>query len=294
MIRALSLSVAIVVPILSTLSVRNVQARQMNDCDMASLWYLSEVVVEGEELGYTEENYWLVGKVRVTRVHKANDKVAVGDEIPVAHSALSRKMSFAGAEIDTKQVLLFLTWNQEGNIYRPAEHYLPVPSGVRLIVDADDVVYRFEQQNNPGPYAPVRQGPELIDRSELEKRKVRQEDQAFQETWPEYWESLAYVYGRAALRRDLDLAKRRVERLRAALDSHDVDALESFLPSTLPMAKIWSTVDGRHSVRGNYTDALASAAATEFVKHADNARIASVLEKHRRHLTFQVLQTLER
>ena len=83
-------------------------ARQMNDFDLASLWYLSEVVVEGEELGYMEWNSsWFLGKVRVTRVHKGPDTIGVGDEIPVATHGCTRKLRLDGPEVDTNQVLLF-------------------------------------------------------------------------------------------------------------------------------------------------------------------------------------------
>lgn len=289
MFRSLMLSVAVVL----LTGFCPLQARMLQDCDMASLWYQSEVVVEGEELGYTEQNYWQLGKVRVTRVHKGEDKVAVGDEIPVAVTTFSRKERSSDAEIDTKQVLLFLNWNQKGGTYLPAERYLPVGPGVKLIVDEENVVYGFQQLSNPGPYQPVRQGPERIDRSKLKKRKVSEQDQAYKQRWPEYWESRAYVYGRAELRKDLELAKRRVERLRAALDGHDLDALESYLLSTLPVALGWSE-SGRHSVRVNYADAVALAAAQEFLKRADAARIKAALEQHRGEHTYQVQQTLER
>lgn len=265
----------------------------MRDYDMASLWYMSEVVVEAEELGSSEWNSWLLGQVRVTRVHKGPDTIGVGDEIPVATWGFTRKPTFQGPEVDTRQVLLFLKWNREGNVYRPAERYLQVASGIKLIVDAEDVVYRFEQMNNPGPYAPIRQGPELIDRSELARRKVPAEIEAARETFPGHWESAAYVYGRSALRRDLELAGKHVERFQTAVSSGDLDALESFLPSTLPIAH-WSTQDGRPVVRGTYDNALASAAATEFAKHADHARISAALERHRRQLTYGARLTLER
>jgi hypothetical protein len=279
-------------------------ARQMHDYDLASLWYMSEVVVEGEELGYTEWNSsWFLGKLRVTRVHKGPDTIGVGDEIPVATHGCTRKLSSLwrhpdtvsqqGPDADTKQVLLFLKWNEEGNVYRPAEHYLQVASGIKLIVDAENVVYRFEQMINPGLYELVRQGPELIERSELARREVPAEIDAVRETFPGYWESEAYVYGRSALRRDLELASQHVERFETALSAGDLDALESFLPSTLPMA-IRSTQDDRPFLRGTYANALASDAAGQFAQRADDARIAAVLESHRHQLTYDVLQILER
>lgn len=300
MTRSLSLSVAIAF----LAGAAPASARQMHDYDLASLWYMSEVVVEGEELGYAEWNSsWFLGKVRVTRVHKGPDTIDVGDEIPVATYGCTRKLSplwrhsesvsRQGPEVDTKQVLLFLKWNEEGNVYRPAEHYLQVASGIKLIVDAKDVVYRFEQMMNPGLYELVRQGPELIDRSELARREVPAKIDAVKETFPGYWESEAYVYGRSALRRELELAGEHVQRLETALSAGDLDALESFLPSTLPMA-IRSTQDGRPFLRGTYANALASAAAVEFAKRADDARITAVLERHRHQLTYDVLQTLER
>jgi hypothetical protein len=265
----------------------------MHDYDLASLWHLSEVVVEGEELGYTEWNSsWFLGKVRVTRVHKGPDTIGVGDEIPVATYGCIRRLRFDGP-VDTNQVLLFLKWNEEGDTYRPAEHYLQVASGIKLIVDAEDVVYRFEQFMNPGLYELVRQGPELIDRSELARREVPAEIDAVREQFPGDWESQAYVYGRSALRRDLELAEEHVERFETALSAGDLDALESYLPSTLTVA-ISHVQDGRRFLRGMYANALASAAAAEFVKRADDARIAAVLERHRHQLTYDVLQTLER
>lgn len=290
MTRSLSLTVAIAF----LAGAAPASAAPMHDYGLASLWYMSEVVVEGEESGYTEWNSsWFLGKVRVTRVHKGPDTIGVGDEIPVATYGCHRKLRLGGPAVDTNQVLLFLKWNEEGNVYRPAEHYLQVASGIKLIVDAEDVVYRFEQMNNPGPYELVRQGPELIDRSELARREVPAEIDALRETFPGEWESEAYVYGRSALRRDLELAAEHVERFDTALSAGDLDALESFLPSTLSMA-IWSTQDGRSFLRGTYANALASAAAAEFAKRADDARIAAVLERHRHQLTYDVLQTLER
>jgi len=290
MTRSLSFSVAIAV----LAGAAQASAAPMHDYDLASLWYLSEVVVEGEELGYTEWNSsWFLGKVRVTHVHKGPDTIAVGDEIPVATYGCIRKLRFDGPAVDTSQVLLFLQWNEEGSMYRPAEHYLQVASGIKLIVDAEDAVYRFEQMMNPGPYELVRQGPELIDRSELGRRKVPAEVDADKEKFPGEWESAAYVYGRSALRRDLELAGKHVERFETALNAGDLDALELFLPSTLPMA-ISYTQDGRQFLRGGYANAMASAAATEFAKRADNVRIAAALERHRHQLTYDVRQTLER
>ena len=289
MIRTFSLSVAIA--LLAGAAPAN--ARQMDDSDLASLWYLSEVVVEGEELGYTEWNSsWFLGKVRVTRVHKGPDTIRVGDEIPVATHSCTRKLRRDGPDVDTNQVLLFLKWNEEGDTYRPAEHYHQVASGIKLIMDAEDVVYRFEQMMNPGLYEPVRQGPELIDRSELARREVPAEIDAARETFPGYWESEAYVYGRSALRRDLELARKHVQRFETALSAGDLDALESYLPSTLPMAVSY-VQDGRRFLRRTYANALASAAAAEFAKRADAARIAAVLERHRDQLTYDALQTLE-
>jgi hypothetical protein len=266
----------------------------MHDYDLASLWYLSEVVVEGEELGYTEWNSsWFLGKVRVTRVHKGPDTIHVGDEIPIGTYGCSRRLRFDGPAVDTNQVLLFLKWNEEGNTYRPAAHYLQVASGIKLIVDAEDVVYRFEQMMNPGPYELVRQGPELIDRRELARREVPAEIDAVREKFPGDWESQAYVYGRSALRRDLELAAEHVERFETALSAGDLEALESFLPSTLPMF-IQYTQDGRRFLRGTFANALASAAAAEFAKRADNARISAALERHGHQLTWEVRQGLQR
>jgi hypothetical protein len=289
-IRFLSCSVAIALLAI----VAPASAAPLRDYDLASLWYLSEVVVEGEESGYTEWNSsWFLGKVRVTRVHKGPDTIRVGDEIPVATHSCIRKPRFDGPAVNTNQVLLFLTWNQEGSTYRPAEHYLQVASGIKLIVDAEDVVYRFEQFMNPGLYELVRQGPERIDRGELARREVPAEIDAAKETFPGDWEGQAYVYGRSALRKDLELAAEHVERFQAALDGRDLDALESYLPSTLPLA-ISHVQDGRRILRGSYANALASAAAAEFAQRADNARIAAVLQRHGGQLTYDVRQRLER
>jgi hypothetical protein len=286
----LSLSVAIAV----LAGAAPASAAPLHDYDLASLWYLSEVVVEGEELGHTEWNSsWFLGQVRVTNVHKGPEMIRVGDEIPVATHSCIRRLRFRGPEVDTNQVLLFLRWNEEGDTYRPAEHYLQVASGIKLIVDTEDVVYRLEQFMNPGLYELVRQGPELINRSELGRREVPSELDAAREKFPGDWESQAYVYGRGALHRDLTLAELHVDRFETALKAGDLDALESFLPSTLPMA-ISYVEDGRRILRGNYANALASAAAAEFAQHADDARIAAVLERHRHELTYDVRQTLER
>jgi hypothetical protein len=295
MLRALSVSGVIVL----YASVVPVCAAPLHDYDMASLWYLSEVVVEGEELGYSEWNSsWLVGNLRVTRVHKGPETLGEGDEIPVATElAISRKPLFSGpldaTGVETKQVLLFLQWNQQETAYRPGERYLLVASGLKLIVDADDVVYRLEQGMNPGPYELMRQGPELVDRSELKMREVTAEIEAEKEKFPGYWESQAYVYGRSALRRDLDLAAKHVDRFQEALDAGNLDALEQFLPSSLPMAA-WSMQDGVPLLRTGYRNALASAAATEFARHADAARISAVLDRHSHQLTYDVRYVLER
>lgn len=295
MLKALSYSVVVflcdgVVP---------VQARQMYDYDMASLWYLSEVVVEGEELGYSEWNSsWLAGNVRVTRVHKGPDTLGEGDEIPVAMDlAITRQPLFSGprdaARVETKQVLLFLSWNQQQTAYKPGERYLLVASGLKLIADAEDVVYRLEQGNNPGPYELVRQGPELVDRSDLKMRATTAEIEAEKERFPAYWESEAYVYGLAALRRDLELAKQQVEQFQTALESGDLDGLEQYLPSNVPIA-IMSTQDGVPLLRSGYRNALALTAATELARQADGARIAAVLERQPNQLTYDVRSLLER
>jgi hypothetical protein len=58
----------------SIVSIRNVQARSLPEYDMASLWYQSEVVVEGEQVG---------GQVRISLIHKGEQKVAKGEAISV-------------------------------------------------------------------------------------------------------------------------------------------------------------------------------------------------------------------
>lgn len=279
-------------------------ARQAPDYDLASLWYMSEVVVEGEELGYTEWNSsWFLGNVRVTRLHKGPDTIRVGDEIPVGTYGLIRKISelWRSSEaarretpdLDTKQVLLFLKWNEAGDTYRPAKHYLQVGSGIKLIMDAEAVVYRLEQMMNPGPYELIRQGPERIDRNQLKRRETSKEIDAEKDTFPSYWESHAYRYGREELRQDLELAAEHVKQFETALSAGDLDTLESYLPSTLTLA-IESNRDGRVALRRTYENALASAAAAEFVKRADEVRIAGAMIRHRHQLTYSTLQTLKR
>jgi hypothetical protein len=153
---------------------------------------------------------------------------------------------------------------------------------MRLIDDEQDIVYRFQQMQNLGPYMPTRQGPELIDRDELARRKLNAEDEATKQKFPLHWESLAYVYGRKELRRELELAKQKVERLNSALTSNDLDALESFLQST-------SCRDTPFDCQ----DALASDAAKAFVKHADTARISAALKNQPHRITFWVKRTHE-
>ena len=285
-------------------------AAHMPDSDLASSWYLADVVVEGREEGYKTENYWEHGTLVVTEVHKGRDRVKVGDRIDVAMMAYSRKPAFSQDPVETNEVVMFLKWNERGDAYRPGRRYLPVPSGIRLI--KDDVVYRFQQFDQPGPYRPVRQGPEWIDRSELKSRKTTAEIDKWKPLAPDYWESHAYVYDRAALRKDLGLAGKRAERLAAAIESKDLDDLASFLPVTLGMGTTGYYEDGngvvsnvpadekdrpdlkrRVYVRPDYADALAQAAAEAFVKHADRARIAAVLAEHKDKLTRHVRHTLE-
>ena len=286
-------------------------AAPMSDSDMASLWHLADVVVEGQEQGYRTENYWEHGTLVVTEVHKGRDRVKVGDRIDVALQAYSRAPAFSQDPVETNEVVMFLKWNERTDAYRPGNRYLPVPSGIRLI--KDDVVYRFQQFDQPGPYRPVRPGPEWIDRRELKTRKTTAEIDKWKALYPEQWESHAYVYDRAALRKDLRLAKERAERLTAAVESKDLDTLASYLPVTLGMGMAGHFEDAngavsslvpadekdhpelkrRVYVRRDYADALALAAAEAFVKHADRARIASVLSEHKDKLTYPVRQTLE-
>src|SRR5688500_14797153 len=217
-------------------------AAHMPDSDMASLWHLADVVVEGREQGYKTVDYWEHGTLVVTEVHKGQGRVKVGDRIDVAMMAYSRKPAFSQYAIETDEVVMFLTWNERGDAYRPGNRYLPVPSGIRLI--KDDVVYRFQQFDQPGPYRPTRQGPEWIDRRELKTRKTTAEIDKWKPLDPECWESHAYVYDRAALRKDLGLAGKRAQRLAAAIESKNLDDLASFLPVALGMGTAGFYEDG--------------------------------------------------
>ncbi len=293
--------------ILPALLVHRAHARIMQDTDLASLWYAAEVVVEGEELGYKTVDYWQRGQLRITHVHKGKDSVKAGDVIPIATQAYSRIPIDQKGPVKTTKVLIFLKWNERGTRYIPGRTYIPVPSGIKLILDDEKVVYRYEQMSNPGPYRPTRQGPERLDRNKLQLRKVKPPlDRA---AFPAYWEARAYVYGRAELREDLKLARTRVERLKQALASRDLDKLEQFLRSTPNMA-YWVTVQletikGRPEpsgtafepktfVRPTFTDSLASTAATEYVKRAEKSRIAATLKLMRHQLTSGVRMQLER
>src|SRR5688500_12540007 len=126
----------------------NAGAAHMPDSDLASLWHLADVVVEGREQGYTTVDYWEHGTLVVTEVHKGQDRVKVGDKIDVALMEYSREPTFSEDPVETNEVVMFLKWNERGDAYRPGNRYLPVPSGIRLI--KDDVVYRFQQFNQPG------------------------------------------------------------------------------------------------------------------------------------------------
>ena len=310
MTRRITLSSLVAVLLVMCVAART-GAAPMSDSDLASLWYLADVVVEGREQGYRTENYWEHGTLVVTEVHKGRDRVKVGDRIDVALQAYSREPALSGDPVETNEVVMFLKWNERGDDYRPGRRYLPVPSGIRLI--EDDVVYRFQQFDQPGPYRPVRQGPEWIDRSELKSRPTTAEIDKWKPLAPDYWESHAYVYDRAALRKDLELAGKRAERLAATIESKDLDELASFLPVTLGMGTMGYYEDGngvvskvvpvdekdrpdlkrRVYVRPDYADALALAAAEAFVKHADRARIAAALAGHKDKLTRHVRHTLE-
>src|SRR5688572_10378469 len=85
-------------------------AAHLPDSDMASLWRLADVVVEGREQGYRTENYWEHGTLLVTEVHKGRDRVKVGDRIDIALMEYSRKPAFSQDPVETDDVVMFLKW----------------------------------------------------------------------------------------------------------------------------------------------------------------------------------------
>jgi hypothetical protein len=154
-----------------------VAAAPMEHHDLATLWFLSEQVVEAQEVahGFELAEWNETTTYKVTRRWKGT--LAVDAEIVVFDDAYSTRIEPSWDYSDPEQprqipapaldgrVYLFLTAAAprliaEGQSTREGL-WQKVPSGLRLV--AEGRVWRFEQWSNPGGYRPVPQGDDPQD-----------------------------------------------------------------------------------------------------------------------------------
>ncbi|MBI5490400.1 MAG: HEAT repeat domain-containing protein [Deltaproteobacteria bacterium] len=152
-------------------------AAPMEHHDLASLWFLADEIVMGEEISHgTEGAEWNeITTYRVSRSWKGD--LAVGAEIEVFDDVyrLTIEPTWDWSDPENPQridppereacAILFLKpaparMIEEGRFTREGL-WEKVPSGMRIL--AGGKVYRFVQMSNPGAYEPVPQGDDPQD-----------------------------------------------------------------------------------------------------------------------------------
>lgn len=153
------------------------KAAPMEHHDLASLWFLADHVIRAEpvSLQHRHEEWNTTTTYRVTHIYGGS--LAIGDQIEVYDDAyrtvFQASWDYSDPEHPVERMplrkdpveVLFLVpapprLIREGLLDGDGL-YQKVPSGQRLL--AGGRVYRFEQQSNPGAYAPVPQGPDPED-----------------------------------------------------------------------------------------------------------------------------------
>lgn len=188
------------------------KGKKLNSYDMASLYYISDLVIEADELGYEEKDWILYGKVIVKDVYKGSN-IIKGDTIKVSMSTIYTNYLYGDSiygildsnnilnnikiiknEIESNRVLLFLV--------KDKDYYKQVLSGKKVIRNND--VFRYIQYSNPGPFYLIPQKEEFIDK------------QTF--------------YTVSELKSDLKLAIKRVEKFQKSYQTENIQALKQYLP----------------------------------------------------------------
>lgn len=182
-------------------------AWRMPSYDMASLYYMADVVAEVEELGYTKEDYSLTGKVRALKVYKG--RLKAGDEITLSVYLRERHWP-RNKPLDVKSALVFLRWDEKKRRY--------LVWSIKLVLA--DGVLRYTQFCSPGQPVLTFQHAELL---KLPK---------------------GAPYTRAELEQDLALAIERVKEFERAFESRDPKRLQRFLR---PLKDTWPVCDDRLS-----------------------------------------------
>jgi hypothetical protein len=141
-------------------------AAKMPSYDLASLYWLADVVVETVNPEFKKLQWHEEGEVEVIVCYKGT--VKPGDKLPVSIHTFSWTLPFQGAlkarvesdggvvhepiderKLKVKRTLMFLRWDKK------TERYLICANGLVCEADGDGAIYGFQQNFNPGPYAPV-------------------------------------------------------------------------------------------------------------------------------------------
>jgi hypothetical protein len=139
---------------LSLLITQVAHAAMLQHTDLAGLVWGSDAVVLAER-GETKNAHTgeQATRYRVTRVFRG--PLHAGDEVSLSDGGYALDRGMSPTPLDAR-VVLFLARTLEGERSSTPEPWLIVPSGLRIV--SQGRVYRFQQLNNPGPFAPVPQG----------------------------------------------------------------------------------------------------------------------------------------
>lgn len=154
-----------VVSIISLMVSVSCHAAKMPHYDLASLYWLADVVIEAVEPEYKRVEWHDEGVVEVLVVHKGT--VKVGDKIPVVVHTLSRTLPNSAPAVvvihndgstevkmspeptlKSTRTLLFLKWREKEKQYWV--------TGNGMVFQSDHkTIYGLRQFSNPGPYGPT-------------------------------------------------------------------------------------------------------------------------------------------
>lgn len=141
-------------------------AAKLPSYDLASLFWLADAVVETVNPEFKKVQWREEGEVEVIVCYKGNAKP--GDKIPVSIHTFSWTLPFQGVlksriendgsivheplaerKLKAARTLLFLRWDKR------TERYAICANGLICESVGDGAIYGFQQNFNPGPYAPV-------------------------------------------------------------------------------------------------------------------------------------------